>query len=138
MKYVFEMLDEVKSTKKIEDKIQVLQSYNSIWALKDVLRGTYDTSLEWDLPKGAPPFEANQGFNAPANLLQEHKQFKYLVIGEASKNLPKLRREMLYIKLLESIHPKDAEVVINMTSQKNITGISKTVVQKAFPNLIPT
>ena len=51
MRYVFEMLDEVKSIKKMEDKIQVIQSYNSIWALKDVLRGTYDTSLEWDLPK---------------------------------------------------------------------------------------
>ena len=90
---------------------------NSISALNDVLRGTYDTSLEWDLPKGAPPFEANQGFNAPANLLQEHKQFKYLVVGEASKNLPKLRREMLYIKLLESIQQSYNDVLYDILCQ---------------------
>ena len=132
------MFDDWISTKIVEFILDSLLCYNARWALKVGVRGPFDTSLEWDLPKGSPPFEANQGFNAPANLLQEHKQFKYLVLGEASKNLPKLRREMLYIKLLESIHPKDAEVVINMTSQKNITGVSKTTVQKAFPNLIPT
>jgi len=135
MKYVFEMLNEVKDAKSSEDKVATLKKYN-IWALKDVLKGTYDTSLEWVIPKGKPPFEPNQGHNAPANLLQEHKQFKYFVEGKLSAELTKVRREMLYIKLLESVHPKDAEVVINMTIGKKIAGVPKTIVEKAFPGLI--
>ena len=135
MKYVFEMMNEVKAAKSSEKKIETLKKYDT-WALKDILKGTYDTSLEWVIPKGKPPFEPNQGHNAPANLLQEHKQFKYFVKGKPSNELTKVRREMLYIKLLESVHPKDAEVVINMTSGKKISGIPKTIVEKAFPGLI--
>ena len=48
----------------------------------------------------------------------------------------KAKRENIYIRLLESIHPLDAEIVINMVSKKSIKGISKSVVQEAYPGLI--
>tara|TARA_Y100000389_G_scaffold202979_1_gene249965 strand:+ start:5998 stop:6411 length:414 start_codon:yes stop_codon:yes gene_type:complete len=136
MKLIYEVFDLVKSSKNVDDKINVLRK-NETWALKDVLRGTYDPKVKWNVPSGKPPYEPNQGHNAPANLLKQNKQFKYFVRGLDGDKLLKPRREMLYIKLLESVHPKDAEIVINMTSKKSITGISKSLVRKAFPNLIP-
>ena len=53
-----------------------------------------------------------------------------------ARNVLKAKRESIYIRLLESIHPLDAKVVINMVSKKAIKGISKAVVQEAYPGLI--
>ena len=54
----------------------------------------------------------------------------------ANKCLP-LKREKIYIGLLEAIHPEDAKVVINMVNRKKpAKGITEKVVKEAFPSLI--
>ena len=53
--FVFEVLDEVNIKKTKAEKIQVLKD-NDCWALRDIIRGSMDKSIEWDLPPGSPPF----------------------------------------------------------------------------------
>ena len=47
-----------------------------------------------------------------------------------------MRRETLYIQLLESIHPKDA-ILLNSIKDKKIPfkGLNKKIVQQAFPDI---
>lgn len=48
------------------------------------------------------------------------------------------KREMLFIEMLESVHPKDAIILVNMIQKKApVKGITKQVVQMAFPSLLP-
>ena len=49
---VFEILDQVSKAKSRTDKIQILQKNNNNWAMKDILRGTFDDLVEWNLPTG--------------------------------------------------------------------------------------
>jgi len=42
----------------------------------------------------------------------------------------------MFIGLIESIHPKDAELVIAMINKQKPTGISRAVVEEAFPGLL--
>ena len=43
----------------------------------------------------------------------------------------------MFIRLLESIHPKDAKIVLAMVAKKlPVKGLTKTMVKEAFPNLI--
>jgi hypothetical protein len=37
---------------------------------------------------------------------------------------------------LESIHPNDAELMVNMINKKTPDGVTKTIIQEAFPGLI--
>ena len=48
-----------------------------------------------------------------------------------------VKRESLFISLLETIHPKDAELFLE-AKDKNLKykGITKKLVMDAFPNLI--
>ena len=46
-----------------------------------------------------------------------------------------LKREGLFIGLLEVVHPEDAKVVIRMINKDKFQGISKNVVTEAFPDL---
>lgn len=137
VKLVHEVLDLVRKKKSKAEKIEVLKQHES-WALKDILRGTFDEAIEWNLPKGeSPPYEANAEHNAPGNLLRENNKFKYFVKGGPGDKMPKFKREKIFIGLLETIHPKDAELVIGMINKKlPVDGITKNVVKEAFPNLI--
>ena len=132
---IHEVLETAAKKRHKADKVQFLQE-NESWALKDILRGTYDETIRWNLPVGAPPYEPSQAHNHPASLLREHKKFLYFLVN--GPDMPKFKREKLYIGLLEGVHPKDAEIVINMTNKKPIDGISLPIVEEAFPGLIKT
>lgn len=116
-----------------EQKIEVLQT-NESWALKDVLRGTYDDVVRWNLPVGAPPFTAAPEHSHPSSLLRENKNFGYFAVG--GPDMPSYKRERVFLGILEGVHPKDAEIVVNMVNKKAIDGISKPIVEEAFPGLI--
>lgn len=132
---IYEVVEEAAKKKTKKEKIEVLKK-NESWALKDVLRGTYDESISWNLPAGKPPYTPNQGHNSASSLLRQNVQFKYFVSGGPGETMMKAKREKLYVSLLESIHPKDSELVISMISKNPLKGISKSVVEEAFPNLI--
>jgi len=134
---VYEVLEKVSQAKTREEKIQILRE-NDTWALKDVLRGTFDDSVVWLLPTGAPPpYEPAQPRSVPSNLLKLHKQFTYFVKGGKGTDIIAVKREGLFIRLLEQIHPKDAAILVDMINKKTtVKSLTKKLVQEAFPTLI--
>jgi hypothetical protein len=78
------------------------------------------------LPEGEPPFkqEAAPIGMTPANFTQEMKK---LYIFTKARELSKVKREQLFIQLLENIHPSEAKVLLAVKDQalnklyKNIT-----------------
>lgn len=136
VKLVYEVLEEAQNKKTKAEKIQVLKQ-NESWALKDILRGALDPAVEWLVPEGQPPYTASQDHNSSSSLLRQNVQFKYFVKGPIGSSMMKAKREQLYITLLESIHPKDAELVISMISKKlPMKSITAEIVKEAFPGLI--
>ena len=86
---IHEVLETAAKKRHKADKIQFLQE-NESWALKDVLRGTYDETIRWNIPVGAPPYEPSQPHNHPASLLREHKKFQYFLVN--GPDMPKFKR----------------------------------------------
>lgn len=130
---VYEVIEKAGSAKKKADKINILRK-NDTWALKDILRGTFDSKVVWDLPEGSPPYKPSEPQSAPSNLLRRNTQFRYFAKGGVHVN--SIKRESMFIGLIESIHPKDAELVIAMINKQKPTGISRAVVEEAFPGLL--
>jgi len=135
-KEVFEVFDEYKKAGTREERLDVLKKYEDNWAFKDILRGSFDESLEFNLPAGRPPFTPNKPESAPSSLLKQHKEFGLFVKGNSS-NLATFKIENKFVQLLESVHPEDAEYVLKMVAKKPpCRYITKKLVQEAFPNLI--
>lgn len=135
-KLVHEVLEEARKKRKKEERVQVLKS-NESWALKDILRGSMDPTIEWNLPAGEEvPYEPNKPYSAPGNLLRENTKFKYFVKGGAGDKMMKAKREKIFIGILETIDPNDAMLVINMINKETPSGITKQVVEEAFPGLL--
>lgn len=133
--YVFEVLEEVQKASKKEDKIKILKA-NETWALKDIIRGSMDKNVVWNLPPGSPPYTASEEHNHPSNLIGQNKQFKYFVKGGPGDKLPAFKRETIFISVIESVHPKDAQLVIDMVNKEKPAGITKALVKETFPGLL--
>ena len=134
---VFEVFEEYKNADSRESRLDVLKKYSEHYAFRDILRGTFDDSLEFNLPEGRPPFTPNQPQSVPSTLLKRHREFGLYVSGGQGDSLPAYKREQKFIELLEGIHPEDAEYVLKMVAKKPpVRYITKKIVQEAFPNLI--
>lgn len=135
-KFVHEVLEEVAKKRSNKDKVEILKA-NDSGALRDVLRGSMDKTIVWLLPEGdPPPYTPNKPESTPSNLLKETVQLAYLVKGGKGPKLQQVRRERIFISLLESIHPKDAEILLDMINKKPPKGVTRSVVKEAFPGLL--
>lgn len=133
--YVFEVLEEMAKQRNRDDKVKVLKE-NETWALKDIIRGSMDSTVEWNIPNGSPPYTPAASHNHASNLIKENKMFKYFVKGGPGDKLPKFKREAIFMGILEGVHPEDAKLVISMINKEKFNGLSKPVVEEAFPNLL--
>ena len=135
IKLVYEVLDELSKKKSKADKVQILKKHES-WALKDIIRGSMDSTVKWNLPPGTPPYKPSDDYNHPSHLLKENTQFKYFAKGGPGDALPAVKRERIFIGLIESVHPRDAELVIMMVNKEKPKGLTRPVVEEAFPGLL--
>ena len=136
-KQVFEILEEAAKKRAKKDKVNALREYN-IMPVRDVLQGTFDDKIQWNLPTGPVPFTPSSEESPPNSLLKAHLNFKYFVKGlRESSRLTNVKREKMFIDMCESIHPRDAEVIIAMINKESpVKGITKNIVKEAFPDLI--
>lgn len=135
VKYVFEILEEVGKQRNRVDKVRILKE-NESWALKDIIKGSMDDKIQWNLPTGQPPYTPSPAHHHPANLFRENTKFKYFVKGGQGDQMPKYKREQIFIGILEGIHPEDAKLVLSMINKEKLKGITLPVVEEAFPNLL--
>lgn len=132
----YEVIEKAAKAKTKKEKIKILQE-NETQVLKDVLRGTFDKTIQWNLPGGTPPYEPTRPESVPSNLQKFYKGLFVFVKGTSGENMPAVRREKIFIDMLESVHPQDAELLINMINKKPpATGITKALIKEAFPGLI--
>ena len=133
-----EIFSEVEKASSRKDKISALQKYSGP-ALKQVLGLTFDPAVVWLLPEGTPPYKPLPKYADQEVALQSELRKMYLFLegnSDTQRNLKQVRREQLFIGLLESIDPDDAKVVIGMKDRKlPYKGITRKLVAEAFPNL---
>ena len=132
---VAKLLKQINELKKKEDIIQALR-INGHHTVKSILKGIYDPNIKFLLPEGKPPFKPNK-FDEPKALLQEAHKF-YLFVEGGNPNIKPVKREQLFIQMLEVVNADDADLLISMKDKKcPFKNITKAVVKEAFPGLIP-
>lgn len=133
---IFEVLEKFTKAKNRNEKIEVLKQHNSP-ALRDIVQGSLDPRIQWLLPKGDVPYNACDAYSAPTTLLRKHRDFLYCAKGGKGENMPAVKREKIFLGIVESIHPKDAELVCRMINKKPpVKGLTLKLAQEAFPGLL--
>ena len=134
---LFEIIEEIKKTKKEEDVVALLQKYgNRHTSVTDYLRCLFDEKIEFLLPDGKPPYAPCNPNQIPSTWHKQHMNLRYFVKMGVTDDVGQMKRERMFIRTLESMHPEDAIIICKMVEKKTTTKkINKKVAEKAFPNL---
>jgi hypothetical protein len=121
---VNEIFTQINNAKDKPKKIEILKKYDSP-AIRQLLKAAFDPNIQWDLPEGVPPYIANE---APAgtehtSLLSAARKLYHFVVG-GNNTINKLKKETMFIQVLEGLQQKDAEVLIAIKN-KNLNNIYK-------------
>ena len=130
-----EFLEKVGKLKRTQEKIDALAANDSV-PLRIILQGCYDPNVVWMLPPGVPPYKPNDLVDQEHILIKETEKLRYYIKGFYD-DLPQLKRETMFVQLLENIAPKDAELLCTIKDKKPIKGITLEHVTKGLPGLIP-
>jgi len=132
---VHEIFTKVNNAKDKPKKIAVLRQYDSP-ALRMLVKGAFDPKIEWELPPGEPPFIPNEAPEGTEHTLLENeaKRLWHFVKG-ADPKLNSLKKETLFIQILEGLHADEAQVLLDIKNKKlnkTYKGFSDSVAKEAF------
>lgn len=156
--FQYEILELACSQRTNQKKIEILQKYQNE-ALISLFIWNYDESVISLLPPGEVPY-ANSGDISPGNdnlseaiskqindkmvdalgsnqrtsLRNEYTKF-YNFIKGGNDSLSSIRRETIFIQLLEGLHPKEAEILCLVKDKKltNKYNLSFNIIKEAYP-----
>jgi hypothetical protein len=160
---IFEVLNLVVKQKTNEKKIEVLKRYEDP-SLKAIFIWNFDESIISLLPEGDVPFFGDNVLKTStiterigdavssmkggssdslgtidekhSTIRREYKKF-YNFIKGGNDSLNSIRRETIFINLLEGVHPLEAEILCLAKDKKLQTKykITKEIVSEAYPDI---
>ena len=136
--FMSEILELVSKQRSKVKKVEVLQEYRDD-ALTALLIWNFDPSIHSALPEGDVPYTPNdvpEGTDH-TSLRREWKTFYHFIKG-GNDTLNGIRRESMFVQLLEGLHPKEAEVVC-LVKDKNLTSkykVTQGQVAEAYPDIV--
>ena len=134
---VAEFLEKVSKLKNDQEMIDALK-YNDSVVLRMVLQGAYDPAVTWLLPPGVPPYKVNELVDQENVFIREHRKITYFIEG-FYPTLNQMKRESMFIELLETVAPADAAMLCSIKDKVfPWPAITEEIVRAAFPDMIAT
>ena len=164
--FVFEVLDLVSKQRSKAKKIEVLKKYEHV-SLKATLIWNFDESIISMLPEGEVPYSGfedqassngtlstkiseevrrmhetdsfsmgSSDKNGHTTIRREFKNFYHFLKG-GNDSMSGVRRETMFINILEGLHPLEAEIVC-LCKDKKLSErykITKEIVSEAYPDI---
>ena len=136
--FMSEILELVHKQRTKAKKVQVLKQYRDD-ALTAVLIWNFDPSVTSALPDGDVPYTPNdvpEGTDH-TSLRREWKNLYHFIKG-GNDELSGLRRESMFVQMLEGLHPKEADLIC-VVKDKRLTDKYKVTyeqVKEAFPDIV--
>ena len=164
--FTFEVLNLVSKQRTIIKKVEVLQKYNDP-SLRAIFIWNFDTSLISSLPEGIVPYSSvdeQRSFSGTlsqkiddavgkmgeigsnslgsqdigfSSIRKEYSKF-YNFIKGGNDSLSSLRRETMFINILQGLHPLEAEILCLVKDKKLQIKykITKEIVSQAYPEIV--
>ena len=130
-----EIATKINNAKDKPRKLKVLQEYDSV-SLRQVLKGAFDPNIEWLLPDGDVPYEANDApIGTEHTLLSQEAKRLYLFTKGGDNTLTNTKRETLFIQMLEGLCAEEAEFLVTVVNKKvnnKYKGFTANLVKDAF------
>ena len=135
--FIHEILELVSEQRTKAKKVNILREYETD-SLKSIFIWNFDPSVVSLIPEGEVPYNKNE---VPVgtdhtSLRREYKQMYHFVKG-GNDSLSSLRRESMFIQMLEGLHPSEAEILcLVKDGQLNKKyKVTRDIVEEAYPDI---
>jgi len=135
--FIHEVLELASKQRSKAKKVEILQEYSSD-ALKTLFIWNFDDTVISMIPEGHVPYKENE---VPVgtdhtSLRREYKHLYNFVKG-GNDSLSSLRRETMFIQILEGLHPEEAKVLclVKDKALQSKYKITYDVAQQAYPDI---
>ena len=130
-----EILTKVSKLKTKKEKVAHLRKYNSD-SLRMVIKASFDPKIKWSLPEGSVPYIANEAPEGTehTDLAYEARKLYHFIEG-GNATLHQNKRESMFVRMLEGLHPDEAEFLVaakDKSLHRKYKGLSENVVKEAF------
>lgn len=117
----------------LEGQTALLKKHSSP-ALKAIIGYAMDPGIVWMLPPGTPPYKTNEELDNEGRFYKNSlKLLNFIRHKDGGKRFTNLKRESLFVNMLETIHPEDAKLLIRIKDR--LLTIRMDAVKSAFPTL---
>ena len=137
--FIHEILDLVGEQRSKAKRVEILKEYRDD-SLTAILIWNFDERVQSAVPDGQVPYKENE---VPVgtdhtSLRREWKQLYHFIKG-GNDTLSSLRRESMFIQLLEGLHPDEAKIICKV-KDKDLGSlypkVTLDVVKEAFPDIV--
>ena len=132
-----EVLQKVSNAKTKAEKIKLLQTHNSP-ALRAILIANFNESIVSDMPEGPVPYADDKYEESDRTNLQVEYKKLYVFFKGGAPAMSRMKKESMFIQMLESLSPGEAEVV-TLVMDKQLGKrwkITQQCVAEAFPQIL--
>ena len=141
MKNLYEVFDDFETAKTKKEKMDVIGK-NLNATLVEVLRLTYHPNYQWMVT------ELPNNYKIPQDVLPGithdtlNNQLRRIYIvqkgNETAEKLTPKRRNELLIQMLESLEPREAEIIAGiLRKDQGVEGLTYKFVKEAVPDMFP-
>lgn len=131
---ILKIVDEAKTR---DEKIFLLRKHR-IENLLVLLRINFDLTVKLDLPEGEPPYKVNDAPAGTEHTVLQNELRKIYIWLDPKCVITKVRKETLFIQLLEGLTKQEAELLVLCKCNKlqsKYTTISPELIREAYPDL---
>ncbi len=136
--FMSEILELVHKQRSKAKKVQVLKEYRDD-ALTALLIWNFDPSVTSALPDGPVPYTPNdvpEGTDH-TSLRREWRNLYHFIKG-GNDELNNIRRESMFVQMLEGLHPKESDLIC-LVKDKELTKkykVTLEMVKEAYPDIV--
>ena len=120
------------------EKVKVLRDFSSP-ALKDFFTYLANPHIQFLIPATRPPFQKrDKSLDLQNEFIRDisRKKLNYFISIDnvPVHNIKQAKREQMFLQMLESVDPDDAELILLMINKELPKGISMPVIKEYIPN----
>ena len=135
--FMNEILELVTEQKTDAKKVAILQEYECD-VLKSLFIWNFDDSIISLLPEGKVPYKANENpLGTDHSSLRREQRNLYMFVKGGNDALSTIRRETIFIQMLEGLHPKEADIIVAVKDGdlEDMYDVPFEVVEEAYPDI---
>jgi hypothetical protein len=141
MKNIYEIFDEFEQAKTKAARMNVIEK-NLTSTLVNVLKLTFHPDCNWlikELPENYKiPSDMLPGITYENLNTQMRRLYMFQEGHPTAMALTERRRNELLLQILESIEPREAEVILGIFQKdQHVKGLTYAFVKEAFPDMLP-